>query len=279
MSIAEALPNPSVPIGIPVPLLHLQTLNIEMHIQKVSSLLSTINTSPTALTFVNIVLAPWSHGSLELPDHSSLSATTLLSLPSSQTLPMLTRMVSMSFYWGRVVTGRGPLPKHPEAEAAHIAIDFDNTYDEDDVMSTAYGNFVDSLAEHYTLDGLHGLRLKLFHPARVVPMLRIAPGLRKLVLNTTPVLETLRVSVAGRAETLYPLVPELEAIVFVKCVLTRDDVRTLPLILSQLDIRVLSLERCGSEVDDAWIVSTLKTDSVEVRWLVDDPEHDLRIEP
>ncbi|KAM5537916.1 hypothetical protein V8D89_008392 [Ganoderma adspersum] len=296
MSTHEALAAPPpCPVSLPM----LRHLVLRIHAQKAASFLEAIETSPETLYSVDIELTDMKHwAGHERPWHKPLLVAPLTPFSSvpAHSLPMLGRLESIAMHHGRSVVGRGPLRLRPSGQ--HAPANFRLTFSElkslDDVaMPAAFHDFLAFLVARNFLDNVTRLRLEAFpsseHALRII---RAAPHVTTLAAHAGSVadekmpVDVLKDIARTHRHSPYPISPKLEAVALVGCTIDAWTLADLGEALGSLDLRVLSLERCDSELEAEDIIARLQgtgsgkvlvNDGLDVRWVEDGPRYELRI--
>ena len=184
MAITEVEAHPQSHPLYPIRLPRLQSLHLSMAVQKASIILAGLATSESLQT-IDLVLRSWDAARPER--RVQIDKSLLLTLPSAECLPILSRLVTLSMHYAHGFAGKfAPCaeygaPGHlkvPDSGAISIAFAH-----EDDLMETAFRNFLFSLLHHHGLSSLRALELQDFPLADTLRVLRAAPALETLTLS------------------------------------------------------------------------------------------------
>lgn len=293
MSTHEAL---AAPPPHPVSLLMLRQLYLRIHAQKVGCLLEAIETCPETLYSVDIELTDMKHwAGHERSWHKPLLVAPLTPFSSvpAHSLPMLACLESLAIRHGRSVVGRGPTRLRPSGQPApaHFRLSLSEAKSPDeDTMRVAFYDFLAFLVSRNCLANVSRLRLEAFpsseQPSRI---LRAASHVTTLAVHADSAVDRgMPVDVLSHIarthrHSPHPIAPKLEAVALVGCTVDKPALSELCEALRSFDLRVLSLERCDSELEEEDIVAQLQArsgktkDELDVRWVEDDPRYELRI--
>ncbi|KAI1790355.1 hypothetical protein LXA43DRAFT_511405 [Ganoderma leucocontextum] len=267
----------------PVSLRSLRSLRVCMTVEKASALLSRLHTSADELETVVLILTPWR----KLPGsrRPKPDRETLLFLPRPESLPMLTRLGSLSLSDGyRIFGARSEtlpeiedwdelVPDVPRCPPG-LYIHFDASDWRWSLMEKAFDNFLASILEHYVLDGLRTLRVRRFwDPEQVMSILRITPCIHTLILATHTQPDKVLQAIVDRREEgrggSELFLPELRVVR-----LTEGDVQVdsnvlpgLRAAVKRLGLRCLSFEGCRTWLSESELAEQFQGDcaGLEVR--------------
>ena len=293
ISTHEAL---AAPPPHPISLLMLRQLYLRIHAQKVGCLLEAIETCPETLYSVDIELTDMKHwAGHERSWHKPLLVAPLTPFSSvpAHSLPMLACLESLAIRHGRSVVGRGPTRLRPSGQPApaHFRLSLSEAKSPDqDTMRVAFYDFLAFLVSRNCLANVSRLRLEAFpsseQPSRI---LRAASHVTTLAVHADSAVDRgMPVDVLSHIarthrHSPHPIAPKLEAVALVGCTVDKPALSELCEALRSFDLRVLSLERCDSELEEEDIVAQLQArsgktkDELDVRWVEDDPRYELRI--
>ncbi|KAI1790334.1 hypothetical protein LXA43DRAFT_1182552 [Ganoderma leucocontextum] len=261
----------------PVPLHMLRRLRLRIHAQNVACLLEAIETSSETLSSVDIDLTDMKHwAGHELAWHKRLLDAPLTPFSSvpAHSLPVLGCLDSYAIRYGRSVVGRGLTRLRPSGQRAptHFRLTFPEPRSLDDVdMRVAFDDFLAFLLSRKFLANVSRLRLQAFPSSEQA--LRILRG--------RAVLDVLSHIARTHRHSTRPIARELEAVALAGCTVDEGTLAELVgAVGSLVDLRVLSLERCDSELEEDAIFAGLRSagnDGLDVRWVEDDPRRELRV--
>lgn len=172
--------HPLYPIRLP----SLRSLRLSMALQKASAILTSIATSASSLRDLHVDLRGWD--SARSWRRVEVDRESILSLPSPECLPALSRLHSLSMGYSQNISGQfardgDPRPSH-RSDALSITFAHDSDRETNELMEVAFGNFLDSMLRHNALQTLCHLRLQDFRPVDTLRILRATPALRTLTL-------------------------------------------------------------------------------------------------
>ena len=281
----------AAPSPHPVPLHALRSLRLQIHVQNIACLLEAIETSPDALSSIDIDLTDMKHwAGHERAWHKLLldaPLTPFSSIPA-HSLPMLGSLESFAMRYGRSVVGRGPLRLRPSGQNAPSNFRLTLPEPRSVEMCSAFDDFLAFLLSRNFLANATHMRLESFMSSEhALGILRAAPGLTTLVIDARgardhrmPVDVLSRIARTHR-HSIRPISLALEAVALAVCTVDEWALADLCEVVKSLDLRVLSLERCESELEEEEIVARLRGESMnhklDVRWVEDDPRYELRV--
>ncbi|KAI0740833.1 hypothetical protein C8Q76DRAFT_853124 [Earliella scabrosa] len=264
MSVYEVVAPP-----VQIPMYSLHRLSLDMHIERIRSLLASITTSADQLIAANIKLTSmktwagceWNQELLQVP------LLPFQHFNPAHSLPTLVQAETLRMSFGKYISStRVRQPHTPLAEARISFHSADRTCN---TMTSAYEQLLSSiLNDGCGLTSVLHLHLAHFPFRHSIAVLRAAPRVRELELDSPDAIELLARLAKSHAHTTKPLAPDLQTVTLSRCTLVDETVRVLSHALSQLNLHTLTLRDCEpppamTEID---VLQLLRRPGLDIQW-------------